>query len=310
MGRALVTPPALEPMTLDEAVRHLRIAEPTTEPRAGAPSVALAGAGAGNVNAGAHRYRVTFVTADGETDAGDASEAATVVNAATDGKVAISDISIGSSRVTSRKLYRTAAGGSVYLLAAAIADNTSTSYIDNVADASLGVGAPSTNTTDDPYIRSLITSSREFVERETERALVTQTWEYTLDRFPCSDEPIRLPWPPLQRVVSIDYLDESGNETTLDDARYVVDTGSLYGEISLAYGASWPSTYRQRKAITVRFVAGYGDPADVPEALKAAMKLVLSDLYEHRSSGITGTIHTPNPALGRLLSPFSLVGMA
>src|SRR5258705_246347 len=84
------------------------------EPAPGAPSGALAGAGAGSVDNGAHRYKVTFVTAQGQTVAGTASSAVTVTDKTTNGKVSLTSIPTGSVFVTSRKVYRTAAGGTVY----------------------------------------------------------------------------------------------------------------------------------------------------------------------------------------------------
>ena len=52
----------------------------------------------------------------------------------------------GDGNVTTRRIYRTTAGGSTYKLVATIADNVTTTYTDNVADGSLGANAPSTNT--------------------------------------------------------------------------------------------------------------------------------------------------------------------
>jgi hypothetical protein len=52
----------------------------------------------------------------------------------------------GPPTVTGRKVYRTTAGGATLLLAATIADNTTTVWTDTIADASLGAAAPGTNT--------------------------------------------------------------------------------------------------------------------------------------------------------------------
>lgn len=57
------------------------------------------------------------------------------------GKIAVSGIATGGVTVTARKLYRTPAGGAIYKLVATINDNTTTTFLDNVADASLGVVA-------------------------------------------------------------------------------------------------------------------------------------------------------------------------
>lgn len=192
----LDTAPTVEPITVAEAIRHLRIAEASGESAPGAPTVALISpAAAGNVDNGAHRYRVTFVTAVGATDGGDVSDAVTVADKTANGKVTVSNIPIGGAAVTSRKLYRTIAAGSDYLLLATISDNTTTSYTDNIADASLGAGVSTTNTTDDTYITSLIKAARQRIETETGRVLCTQQWDYKLDQFPAGGDPIVVPLP-------------------------------------------------------------------------------------------------------------------
>lgn len=107
----------------------------------------LAGLGAGNLTNGAYTYKITFVTATGETDGGTTSGGVTVVDAAVDGQVALTSIPTGPTFVTSRKIYRTVAGGTQHKLVATIADNTTTTYTDNIADAALGANVPTANTT-------------------------------------------------------------------------------------------------------------------------------------------------------------------
>ncbi len=107
-----------------------------------AAAVALAGLGAGNLSVGDYYYRVTFVTSVGETQVGTASSVVSVVNAGTNGQVAISGIPVGPAgkyyTTSQRKLYRTKTGGSpTYYLLATINDNTTTTYTDNIADSSL-----------------------------------------------------------------------------------------------------------------------------------------------------------------------------
>ena len=55
-------------------------------------------------------------------------------------------ISVGGALVTARKIYRTAAGGTQQKLAATIGDNTTTTWVDTVTDASLGANVPVVNT--------------------------------------------------------------------------------------------------------------------------------------------------------------------
>ena len=113
-----------------------------------APTTALAGVGAGNVDDGAHLYRITFVSANGETEAGVASASLTVADKTANGKVSVSAIQTGPPGTLKRRLYRTKAGLTVYYALATIDDNITTTYTDNVADASLGTDeAPTINRT-------------------------------------------------------------------------------------------------------------------------------------------------------------------
>jgi hypothetical protein len=68
------------------------------------------------------------------------------VNTAITNQVTISSIPIGSASVTQRKLYRTAIGSAQLKLLTTIADNTTTTYLDATADASLGANAPTGDT--------------------------------------------------------------------------------------------------------------------------------------------------------------------
>lgn len=58
-------------------------------------------------------------------------------------QVSLTNIPLGGNGITGRKIYRTEAGGSQLKLVAAIADNTTTTFLDTVVDASLGANAPS-----------------------------------------------------------------------------------------------------------------------------------------------------------------------
>lgn len=307
MRAVLYTAPTIEPLTLTEVRDHLRLSSANAEPAPGAPTVVLAGAGAGNVNSGAHRYRVTFVTADGETDGGTVSSAVTTT--AGDGKVAVSAIPTGGSAVTSRKLYRTQAGGSTYLLLATIADNTTTTYTDNIADASLGVGCPTTNTTADPDLTAILKSAREHVEDVTRRQLLTATWDYSLDAWP-KENYIKLPFGNLQSSgLSVKWKDTDGTETTLTlTTDYLVETnGEGCGRIVLPYGGTWPTgTLFPSNPITIRFACGWTTAALVPYRAKAAIKMLCADMYEQRGERIVGAVVTENKAVDALLFPLRL----
>jgi hypothetical protein len=107
--------------------------------------VAEAVSGGVNMGDGAFSYRVTFVTATGESEGGVVSNEVTLTGGTQ--RVDLSDIPLGPTGTTSRKIYRTAANGAVYKLLTTIANNTVIVYADDIADISLGAQAPTSNTT-------------------------------------------------------------------------------------------------------------------------------------------------------------------
>lgn len=107
-----------------------------------APTVSI-GTASGSLDASAvYGYKVTFVTAFGETESSSAGSQTTTSTGSLNITFAIST----DSNVTQRKLYRTAGGGSSYLLLTTIDDNLTTTYVDTIADGSLTDAAPTSNT--------------------------------------------------------------------------------------------------------------------------------------------------------------------
>ena len=137
---------------------------------------------------------------------------------------------------------------------------------------------------DDFYLQDLIAAARQHVEENVlSSALITQTWDYIIDDWP--GDVITLPKPPLQSVTSVKYTDEDDNELTVSSSDYRVDTDSFPGRIVLKTSASWPTVeLKEFGGVVVRFVAGYGLEAAVPPSIKAAIKLIIGDLYENREN--------------------------
>lgn len=136
---------------------------------------------------------------------------------------------------------------------------------------------------DDALIASYLVAARTYVEEAYDRALVTQTWDYSLDAFPWAAQSIDLPIWPLQSVTSVTYTDSNNNPTVWSSANYFVDTVKKPGRIVLAIGQGWPSvTLRAAGAVVIRFVAGYGAPAVVPWTTKTALMLLVEHWYENR----------------------------
>ena len=137
---------------------------------------------------------------------------------------------------------------------------------------------------EDSLINSLILSARQTAESYQSRALITQTWELTLDEFPRC--PFELPLPPLQSVDEISYTDSTGATHIVNPLDYIVDAFAFRGRVTHAYGKSWPSVILQPiNGVKVTFTAGYGDTAaDVPQMTRQAMLLLIGQWYENRSN--------------------------
>lgn len=168
-------------------------------------------------------------------------------------------------------------------------------------------------TEDDTLVASLITAARQHVESYTRLALVTQTWDLSLD-FEWPIETVRgvrqrrivLPKQPVQSVTSITYYDVNGDSQTLAADQYVlakIDTGDWV--IDQAYGVTWPTLRDRLGAVVVRVVAGYGNASAVPQALKQAMLLLIGHWYEQRETVNVVNITSEIPFTTKaLLAPY------
>jgi uncharacterized phiE125 gp8 family phage protein len=143
---------------------------------------------------------------------------------------------------------------------------------------------------DDAYVSALITTARERVELFLRRALITESFDYTLDGFPTNRRSIDIPRPPLQSVESVKYIDTAGTLQALAAESYVVDCASNeIGRVALACNQFWPFALCSINAVVIRFTAGYGDAMeDVPRAIRHGILIEISNLYENREDIVSG----------------------
>jgi len=167
----------------------------------------------------------------------------------------------------------------------------------------------------DTWFTTAIIVAREMAEHETGRALVTQTWERTLDGFVNADgaalDAIPL-LPPVQSMVQLVYVDTAGAPANLTETTdYVLDNVRDPGFVVPAYGKAWPDTYATINAVKVRFVTGYGNAAAVPAAIKHWMLMQIGAMFANRESVVmqTGTSpgELPNRFVERLLDRYRVV---
>jgi len=158
---------------------------------------------------------------------------------------------------------------------------------------------------DNTLIAGLVTAARELGEKETKRAFITQVWEMCLDT--AKDE-IEIPKPPLQSVESIKVIDDDGNASVVSSTYYDVDASqNSPGRVKLKAGCVWPY-HRGFASFLIEFKAGYGDDAaNVPEALKRAILVLIGHMDENRRG--VGTVKARVHALDEariLFAPFKI----
>ncbi len=177
------------------------------------------------------------------------------------------------------------------------------------------------DTSQDGSLNRLIKAARERFEEQCDRALITQTWRMTFDRFPglisvSPDYPgweylrlgsdgdprvVRLARAPLQAVLQISYVDTSPATQTLDPSKYLVDVDSELGRVFPAYGQYWPVTQPQAGAVSITYAAGYANAAAVPSEIQDAMLAWIAHRWTRRDK-------PDDEYLERLFLPWSLRG--
>lgn len=159
---------------------------------------------------------------------------------------------------------------------------------------------------DDAQVTAAIAAATKWAEEYLWRGLVEQTWELLRAGFPCEDV-FELPKGNLKASsVTVKYLDTYGTLQTWSSSAYLVDTVSVPGRILLPFGSVWPTTLCQWNSVQVTYTVGWAAAA-VPEPIKSAIKLLVSQLYEHRTPEVVGTIvSSVQFAVKALLDPYRL----
>lgn len=310
-GGGIVTEPAFEPITLAELKLHLRIDS---------------GSFADNIDESQSLVPDQYIVADNyTTHVGTGIEvlgytALVMLNSGTNGATGTVDVKIQESDDnvtfsdwdTAFTQVTTANDNAVQ----EIAYTGSKRYIRTVAKVLLATCEFSTTiirltatTVEDDLLNAIITAGREHVEDITRRAIITQTWDYFLDEWPNSNM-IKIPRGNLQTGGFLMYYHEVDTDDTKATTTMTLTTdylieqnGDQCGFVTLPYGETWPSfTHWPLQSIQIRYVCGWTTRALVPYKIKAALKLICSDLYANREAQIvSGQNYQENKTVQRLL---------
>lgn len=156
---------------------------------------------------------------------------------------------------------------------------------------------------EDNFFNALIVVARQYCENYQNKKYITQTLELILDDFPHQDYIEFSSCSPVQSVESVKYISSDDTEYTFDNTNYVLDNVSFVNRIVLKYNKDWPTTTLQPyNAVKIRFTAGYGNAADVPQMVKQAMLLLVAHWYENREDTVEKMLSNIPKGANSLLS--------
>ena len=137
-----------------------------------------------------------------------------------------------------------------------------------------------TSNEDNGMLEIFIKAAREWAEKVTGRALLSQTIKQYFDEWPTGQFTLGIS--PATSVTSIQYKDSAGATQTWSAANYTVDTVSIPARIVPTDAVDYPELAEVPNAVWVTYVAGYSTTAGVPADAKAAMLQKIAFLYENR----------------------------
>lgn len=108
---------------------------------------------------------------------------------------------------------------------------------------------------------------------------------------------IDLPFAPVQSVTSITTYDRDNTAAVFTSTKYRLDGDS--GRVYLNEGETWPTDLRDREAVEVVYVAGYGTTA-IPPVIAHAVRLVAASFYEGCGDPASATVR-------RVLAPYKRI---
>lgn len=132
---------------------------------------------------------------------------------------------------------------------------------------------------DDPFISSLIVTSRLQVETALDLALMTQSWRWRGRLVPGGTRALRPH--PVRTIDGVAIRDDDDVATALAPASFSVDLDTRPATVTIR------AAHANRYDIT--FTAGFGDTAsDVPAPIRQALLQLIAHWYENREPIVIG----------------------
>lgn len=137
---------------------------------------------------------------------------------------------------------------------------------------------------EDAYLTALIAAAVAFVDGEGAlgRAMIAQKWGQSM-QYPAGR--VYLKMTPVTELTAVKYWDADNVQqtATLSDFRLVANGTWAY--VEPIDGAAWPTAFNRPDAVTLEYMAGYGETAaNVPADLRHALLLLISHWYQNREA--------------------------
>lgn len=175
----------------------------------------------------------------------------------------------------------------------------------SVADAKRQLRIEAEDTDQDDHIASLCAAAHRHIERDLGYPILRQTRETHLSCFPGG--PIWLGGGDSLTVLQLRYANAAGAVQVMPASAYAVDAVSQIAKVYPAPASPWPATAAVPSAVVVEWQAGWETPADVPDDLLHAMKLLVGHWDQNREAVVVGSITNElSLAVDALLAPFRL----
>lgn len=160
---------------------------------------------------------------------------------------------------------------------------------------------------EDALIYALMVAAREYVEKTTAQAVIPQEVEAYYPALPYSAGSLSLPLSNAVAITSVKYLDGAEVQQTLDASEYYLTVGQP-SKVYFSNGV--PGGTERPDSVEIIYTAGFG-PApykSFPQALRAAILIMVADLYEHREAQGTQKFEQ-NMTVDRLLNQNRELGL-
>ena len=137
-------------------------------------------------------------------------------------------------------------------------------------------------------IESLIAAAVDYLDGPSGilgRAIIAQQWLLELDAWP---NRLALPIEPVSSV-TVRYIDELGAETDVPESQLVLtDVPSARTVLEWIDGFQAPLLSDKRYPVKITITSGFAAAANVPEGIKAAIKMMVGHWYDNRETVVLG----------------------